>query len=135
MRESTDLQTTDDDNNGILPLHYHAVSHVAVAPLRFVCTMISSSFCSSAYHHSEDSEAHPGQHSFFATVHSLKHFVKSDTCGPLLHALVFAMVIGTGLFFSFLERGILVAALVAVFVARAFYKGYKDTTMKKIKLA
>jgi hypothetical protein len=121
---------------GAFSLHYHDVSHVAVAPLRFICTKISTSFCSSAHHHPETSHAHAGQHSFFATLHSLKHFVKSDACGPLFHALLFAMVIGAGLLFFFLEHTTLVVAMAAVFAAaRTHHKGYnhnKDTkTMKK----
>lgn len=119
---------------GAFSLHYHDVSHVAVAPLRFVCSKISTSFCSSAYHHHEDSQTHAGQHSFFATVHSLKHFAKSDACGSLLHAILFAVVIGAGLLCFFLERTTLVVAL-AAFAAATTRKLYNQNKKKCFKLA
>lgn len=108
--------------------HYHSISHAVVAPLRFVCTAISPWFCSWSFHYAEDSEAHPGQHHFFAMVHSLKHFVKSEACGPVFHAFLFAIVVSMGIVFSLLESITFMATLIAVVVGcKHFYKGGKKT--------
>jgi len=85
-------------------LHYHTISHVATAPLRFTCTWISSSFCGTRFHHAdeESNEATSGQHVFFTALHSAKHFVRSPACGPVGHAVLFTAILGAGLFFEYI---------------------------------
>jgi len=80
--------------------HYHTISHLATSPVRFSCKWVSESFCGDHFHHDHENAATSGQHVFFTVIHSAKHFVRSHKCGPVLHAVLFAAIIGMGLLFE-----------------------------------